>query len=242
MNLENVLKSYGLTNKQTSLYLACLGIGSASVYKIGQKVKIPRSTCYEVLESLKGLGLVTTFRKKKVIYYAAEEPKIFIKSLKEKIYNLERALPEFSAMFGGSKQQPTVRLYQGLENMKIIFQEVLDEADDIASFSSVEDLFIVFGSYWTEFVNKRIKKKIPVRAILTESARARQRKAIGTQELRKVKIISADYKHHGLIMIWQRKIAMFSFEKEMIALVIESHELARTQMAWFNFFWNMLPE
>lgn len=242
MNLENVLKSYGLTEKQASLYLACLGMDSASVYKIGQKVKIPRSTCYEVLESLKELGLVTTFRKKQVIYYAAEEPKIIINNLKEKINDLEKALPEFSAIYGGAKLRPTARLYQGLENMKTILQEILDEADEIIAFSSAEDHLAVFGAYWPEFVKKRIKKRIPVRTILTESAQARQRQAIGPRELRKVKIISADYKHHGLIMIWQDKIAMFSFEKEMIALVIESRELARTQRAWFNFFWNMLPE
>lgn len=242
MDLEKVLNNYGLNKKQASLYLACLGMDSASVYRISQKARLPRSTCYEVLETLKEMGLVTTFKRKKVIYYSAEEPRIIINKLKQKVHNLEKALPEFSAMFGGSKLKPTVRLYQGRENMKIIFEEILEEADEIVAFSSAEDHLTVFGDYWPDFVKERIRKKIPVRTILTESREARERKEIGPQELRKVKIIPADYKHHGLIMVWRKKISMFSFKKEMIALVIESQELARAQKAWFDYFWGMLPD
>ena len=65
MKLENVLKEYGLTEKQAKVYLACLGLDSSPVQKISDVSGLPRTTCYEVLDSLKLLGLISSFQKKK---------------------------------------------------------------------------------------------------------------------------------------------------------------------------------
>jgi len=239
MNLKKVLENYGLSKKQASLYLACLEMDSASVYKISQKAKLPRSTCYEVLESLRGIGLVTTFRKKNVIYYSAEDPKIIINNTKEKIKDLEKALPEFLAMFGSSKTQPTVRFYLGKSGMKIILEEILNEADEIKGFSSTE-LFNVLGDYWPNVIAKRTRKKIPAKILLEDSSKAEERKRLGPKELREVKIYPKKFKHSGIIMIWKNKIAMFSFKKDLMALIIESEELAYTQKMMFNYIWESI--
>ena len=45
-----------------------------------------------------------------------------------------------------------------------------------------------------------------------------------------VKIISKEYDYHGLIYVWGNKIAMFSFAKDLTAVVLESEELAK--IAW----------
>ena len=50
------------------------------------------------------------------------------------------------------------------------------------------------------------------------------------------------YDHHGMVLIWGDKITLFSFKKEIIALVIESKELAQTQRAMFNFIWDSLEK
>lgn len=242
MNLKKVLENYGLTEKQASVYLACLEMDSASVYRISKKVRIPRSTCYEVLEDLKEMGLVTTFRRKKVLYYAAEDLKIIINSTKEKIKELESALPEFSAMFGSSKLQPTVRFYQGQAGMKTILEEILNEATYIKGFVSAVDQFAVLGSVWPQFLKKRIGKKIKAMIIMTDSEKAQERKRLGEQELRQVKIMPKQYKHHVTMFICKRKTAIFSYKKEMMALVIESEEFSQAQEAIFDFNWDMLPE
>ena len=52
MRLEQTLKDYGLKEKQIKVYLACLQLGTGSVVKIAQKAGMPRSTVYEILESL----------------------------------------------------------------------------------------------------------------------------------------------------------------------------------------------
>jgi len=239
MNLINTLKDYGLSQKQAQIYLACLELGSSSVQKIGQKSNIARSTCYEVLESLKKRKLISTFKKRKVNYYSAEDPQKAIGLAREKVRVLEEALPQFRAIYGESKVMPTVRFYQGKEGMKIIFQEILDEAKkEILNYGSAQDLIEVMGSFWDYFLKERAKKKILARVILWESETAHQRKKLGQKELREVKIIPAEYKHHGQIVVWSDKVAMFSFKKDLTALVIESKEIAGAQKSAFNYIWN----
>lgn len=242
MDLKKILKDYGLSEKEASLYLSCLELGSASVYKIAKKAGLPRSTCYEILEDLKEKKLVSTYKQKKVIYYNAENPKEIIEQTKDKIKTLEDALPEFNAIYASAKNKPSVRFYQGKEGMKIILKEILAQAKEIKSFSSADDLFDVLGDYWPDFLKQRIKAKIPARIILVDSKKARERRERGPKELRETRIVSEKYTHHGLIIIWRDKIAKFSFKKELVALVIESKELAQTQEMMFNFIWDSVEK
>ncbi len=77
---------------------------------------------------------------------------------------------------------------------------------------------------------------------MRESAKARERKQLGPQQLRKVKIIPAKYEHHGITLIWNHKIAMFSFKENLEVVVIESRPLTAMQKASFDFIWNSLPD
>jgi sugar-specific transcriptional regulator TrmB len=208
MDLEKTLKNYGLSQKQAKIYLACLELGSASVAKISQKAGLARSTSYEVLESLKQQGLVSTFQKKKVQYFSAEEPQRVINLAQEKANLLEQALPQLRAIYGQAKVQPTVRFYQGKQGMKLILDEVLAEAKETLTFSSADDLFATL-EYFPEFVKKRLKRKIPARVILRDSKKARERQRLGPQELRQVKIIPPDYEYHGMIFVAKIQRTMF---------------------------------
>ncbi|MFH1457263.1 MAG: helix-turn-helix domain-containing protein [Patescibacteria group bacterium] len=237
MPLEKTLKNYGLNEKQAKVYLACLELGSSSVQKISQKSGLARSTCYEILESLHKLGAITTYKKKKVRYFSPEDPHKIVQATKDKIELFEDALPQLRALYRQAAHQPTVRFYQGQEQMKIILKEIIGEAKQIYSFNSIEDNLALFGNYWTKFVDQRIKKKIPVKVILFDSSQARQRQEKGLQELREVKIISDKYTHHSLMLIWGNKIAIFSLKKQLVALVIESDEIAETLKMMFEFMW-----
>ena len=241
MNLESILKDFGLTKRQAGLYLNCLELGSASAYKIAKKASLPRSTCYEELDDLKELGLVSTFRKKKVKYYSAEDPQKFIRTRKEKIEMFEEMLPQFNALYMSQKNKPQVRFYEGREGMKTVFNEMLtDQPREILGFSAVDDLFANLATFFPGFLKKRIKKKIAMKIIMRDTPLARERQQLGQSELRQVRLIPTAYQHHGITAIWKNKIAMFSFEKEMMALLIKSPTLAQTQKVMWQVIWDSL--
>lgn len=240
MKLDTILQKFGLTPKEASLYLAALELGSASVQKIASKAGVKRSTAYEVLEDLRFKGLVTTFLKKKIRYYSAEDPSQVVELAESRVDTLKQALPELNAILGKSRKRPSVRFYQGKEGIQQILRESINEATEICAFGSAADLFSEFENFSTFHVQERVKRKIPIRVILRDSLKARERQELGPKELREVKIVPDNYPFHGLIYIWKNKIAMFSFKDDYVAVVTESAELATMQHALFMNLWNSL--
>jgi sugar-specific transcriptional regulator TrmB len=242
MQIQEVLEYYGLNKKQAIIYLACLKLGSSSVYYIAENAKLPRTTCYEILEDLKDLGLVSTYKKKSVIYYSIEDPNEIIVNAKEKLNKLELAMPQLRSMYSNIKNKPTVRLFEGEVGMKKILQEINNEAKEVKGFSSAENLFSVVEDYLPIYRKERIKNKIPAKMLMPESPMARERQKIASSQLREVRILPESFKPDGLVVIWNDKVATFSFGKEMTALIITSKELAHTQTMMFDYIWNSLKE
>lgn len=239
MNLENILKNYGLTQKQAKIYLACLELGSGSVYKIGQKSGLPRSTCYEVLDNLKNIGLVTTFRKKNIQYFNAEDPRALIDKSQNQINLIENALPFFRSRYGNNKSTPSVRLYSGKEQIDLVLNEILNEADRLYAVSSADDLFKELD-FFPEFVKRRVSKKIPIQVILKKSPKAKQRQLIGQQELREVRIMPDQFEFQAMMYLWRDKTALLSLTGNLMALVIESKEINQLNQVMFNYMWQTL--
>lgn len=241
MYLEKLLENFNLNQKEAKTYLALLELGPQAVLRISQKTNLPRSTTYEILNSLKQKGLISIFRKKNIQHFTAEEPQKIIQRMKDKTDLLSKALPYFERMQYKDKNQPIVRFYQGKQEIKSVLEDILKGADELLSFTSAEDLFTSLEYYFPKFVQKRIKKKIPVRAILRASEKAKERKRLGKQQLRQVKIIPSDYEHHGSVLIWNKKMAILSLKDKFTAVVIESEELVQIQKATFNYIWDTLP-
>ncbi len=237
MYLEKSLVNYGLTKKQARTYLACLELGSSAVQRISQRAGLVRSTTYEVLESLRQKGLVSTFRKKNIKYFTAGEPQRIIEDMQSRTDLLKNDLPRLQALQYKTKNQPKVRFYQGKQGIKTVLNETL-EAHELVGFSSVEDLFTSLENYFPKFVEKRIKKKIPLKVIMRDSPESRKRKTLGREQLREVRIIPSQYQHHGGMLLWNDKMAMFSLRDELTAVIIESKELSAIQKTLFNFIWN----
>ena len=240
MNLEKVLITNGLSAPQAKLYLACLELGTSTAYKISRKTGTHRSSCYEILDNLKEKGLVSFFHKQGKKYFNAEDPRGIIFKTKENISLLEQALPQFNALYSTSKSRPAVRYHEGADSMKLVLEEVLNEAKEILVFGSVEDYFKNLEDYLPKFLAKRLELKIPIKSIFRDSPRARERKNLEREQLRESKILSTDYEHHGLTVIWGKKVAMSSFLKKEAVLVIKSEELAQMEKTKFYIIWDLL--
>lgn len=242
MALEKVLNEYGLKEKHARVYLACLELGSGSVLKISQKASLPRSTTEVILNALQEKGFVSSFKKRNARYFSTEDPKKIIANAKAKAELLEKALPEFRKLYARSNVIPTVRFYHGKEGMQKVLSEIIDDMPlELLSFSSYDDIVELLGKNFGSFVQKRREKNIPVRTILRDSLKARERARLGPKELRQVRLIAPQYEHHGLFFIWRHKVAMISLKTDWSVLIIESEEIAKSQKMLFEALWDSLP-
>jgi len=239
MNIDTTLKTFGLTDKEIKVYIACLGLGSASVYQISQKANLPRSTCYEVLEALAKHGLISSLLKKKVQYYSAEPPETLIYNLRQRTEQLQTIIPQLQVLYGQAETKPQVRFYEGRAAVASILNEFLNEASEQIAFSSTEE-FQVIGEVFKKYVDARVKRGIPAKVIMNDSPLAQQLKQSGSNELREVRILPKPYEHHNLIMVWNNKVAIFTLQKSYNVLITESEVVAGFYKMVFQFMWNSL--
>ena len=84
MEISEKLKEFGLNNKETDVYLACLELGESSVNEIAIKSNIKRTTIYDILESLIKKGLISQTQRGSKRKFFAEEPEKIKKIIERK--------------------------------------------------------------------------------------------------------------------------------------------------------------
>src|SRR5260221_13480563 len=68
------LCALGLTQKESTIYLALVETGSTTAYVLGKKVSAPRATIYFILDALADKGLVVRQKKGGTTLYSANPP------------------------------------------------------------------------------------------------------------------------------------------------------------------------
>ena len=97
MEIEEVLQSIGLENKEIKIYLALLGEPESTATKISKHTSIDRTFIYELLNKLIEKGLASYVIKNNIKYFSAVDPGVLLKNLEEKREQLKNILPELKA-------------------------------------------------------------------------------------------------------------------------------------------------
>ena len=236
-------QNFGISDKQTAVYIACLELSAATVYMISKKVNISRSSIYGILEELKKNNLVSSYKKNNILYFTAENPNNVIKIAEEKVKNLQDAIPQLTKLYNTAKKPSSVRVFHNTYGIKIVLNELLQEAEDFVAFSSPDEMFKALNKYWLDFISGRINKKIPYRIIFNQLPSADELQNLDVGPLiGKIKIIPPQFKYYESLMIWGNKVAMFSLKKEKFTTVIENNELSKLHRTFFDFIWSALDK
>ena len=63
MEIQVILKNFGLSEKEIAIYLSLIELGPSSVREISNKSKVNRGTTYDILKALIALGIVSYYNK-----------------------------------------------------------------------------------------------------------------------------------------------------------------------------------
>ena len=120
MDLKNVLKLYGLEEKQAAVYLELLNLGETTATKLAERTGIDRTLMYQLTDKLIEAGLASYIIKNNVRYFSAAAPEILLRKIHEKEEQIRLALPELKA-----RLQPLietkVETYRGREGINTLF-------------------------------------------------------------------------------------------------------------------------
>ena len=245
MDLKEVLEELGLTERQAKVYLATLELGESGISEIAQKAQIRRSGTYYLSESLVGGKLFYKTKKENKTYYSAVDPKTLLEQAKYKKQLLEQNFSEFQAIAKLATKKANIRIYEGIEGIKDAYKRSLKKKNAkmyaFSPFATAQKQAIFHGKEYLEwgldFIRKRAKRNIYVYDIAEDSPEARERKARDKQELRETLLVPKEqFPFTNEIDIFEDMVIIISY-KELIAIIIESKDIALTMKSIFKMSW-----
>ena len=246
MLLYETLEKFGLSSRESRVYLACLELGKANCQAIAKKAGLPRSTTYSVLEGLAKINLVFTYEKQKIRQYFAEDPQKVVNLSEESTQAIKSIFPELKSLYKTAKGRPRIKYYENLSAIKEMYSDILRQK------GLKEYLIIASESAWlhmdekwfAEFKKRRAAAKIKTRLILEDSPEARQRQEEAGKTFSEVKILPKDfiYEMGSGVYIFREKVIFLEYKKDLIAVEVQSKGIANMQRMMFEMVWKELDD
>jgi sugar-specific transcriptional regulator TrmB len=243
MNLEQNLQKIGLSEKEAALYLAGLQTGPATMQELVNSAHLKRATVYELVDSLKEKGLIKTVLKGKHKIYTAEDPQNIFPLIKQKENALHNIMGQLLAIQSHAGKKPSVRIYQGIEGIKEIYEDLLSKRADYIEVLSAKLPDEKIKEYWGgEYVERRIKKGNHVKVIAPNIPFYQELKLKDKFTLRETKLIPVEnFPFQNEVFAYNGKVAFITQEGDAsLGLVIESSDVFATLSLILNNFWNTI--
>lgn len=239
MNKENVLKRFGLTEKEIKVFLASLELGQTTVNEIAKKSNTFRTYCYDILKSLMDKGLVRYFIKSGVKYFETVEPEKLINILHEREDQIKEILPELKLLRAQTTEKPKVEFYEGKEGIKTIHEDIIKtKPKEVLVYGNTEKHYEIMQWYFPRYVKERVKNKIKARVITERTALTKEKiKSTEKEELRETRFFPEKFNFPTLKYIYKNKIAMISLGKNIIGVVTENEDLSKGEATAFELLW-----
>jgi sugar-specific transcriptional regulator TrmB len=229
---EDALRALGLRDKEISVYLACLQLGPSLAQEIASLSKTNRTSAYDLLDSLERQGFVGHVVSGGRRLYQAVEPMKLLDLLKEKEIMVQEALPSLSALAKSIVKKPNIEVFVGVKGVRSIFQDVLHNAKEVDTISSMKPALRLFKYSFPHFVKERVRRKIRVRLIIDKKP---------IDQHANYRLIKRTPKM--LVWLYSDRIAMISLEeKEPVGVLIHEKNFYETQKMLFDLLWESLPE
>jgi HTH-type transcriptional regulator, sugar sensing transcriptional regulator len=244
MSIEQTLKTYGLTDEETALYLAGLKTGEAPLARIAKNAGIKRPTAYSIAKSLEAKGLMGNFKMRSGLRFVASPPSTLAKQLERKKEEVEKILPELSALSGKLQTKPKITFYEGEEGYFTILEDSLETKNDvIRAIGSLGKIYEVVTEEYdhNHYIPTRVKNNTKYRALhfQWESAHIFTPEK-NAKELREQKFLPEKYMMPNYTLIYRNIVSIFTSKKEMIAIRIESEEIAESERKRFDLIWDLI--
>lgn len=242
MDTKEILKEYGLTEKEAELYLASVDLGTASITELAKKSNLKRPTTYIIIDELLKKHLLVKVPKGKKICYRPEHPKALKENLQEKVKQIEQLVPYLASLHEKSSQKPKIRFYEGKEKIHKVSEEIY-KAKEIWAVFSVDKFLSVFTEKESQhFFRILIRHGGIIYDLLENTQKAREfARAKHRFAVSEVKFLPKDIKFATDILVYGDKTALISFTN-LTATVIEDESIANIQKQLLQFVWNNLAQ
>lgn len=245
MNKEylNILKSIGLTENESEVYLAGIESGVGTVDNISRKTSLKRPNVYKIIDSLisKNLASVEFHGLKKL--YKMENPENLVTILKEKDQKLASILPELLNSYNRVPSTAEIKISYGLVNLKKIYTGLIEKHnphDYYYVISNLEKWKGLDDEFLQSFVDQRIKKDIHIKILSEKSEYASQMKQFERNFNQEVRFLPTSTSILTDTIITPKKLLIVSLGDPITIFEIENYYLINSNKSNFETIWELI--
>ncbi|HSW79579.1 MAG TPA: helix-turn-helix domain-containing protein [Candidatus Saccharimonadales bacterium] len=235
-----LLEQFGLSDKESALYIALLELGQADVAAIAKKADVKRPTAYVLLDTLREKGFVS-LQDGGSRQFQAEDPRKILAFERSKVAQLEKVLPGMLGLASTSELKPGTRFFSGKDGIKAVYEESLLQlaGSEMLAIGNAEAVERSIEDFQTWYIKRRAELGIPMRAIIPATPDGLKVAVRDAEELRETRLIEpGDFTEPVEVNIYGNKVSAVSFvENELIGVIIESKVLANVHRQIFELLW-----
>lgn len=238
---EEALKNADLTGKEAEIYLTLLRLGEVPIAAVLKETGSHPQVVYSTLKSLTEKGLVLSVERRGKRYVQAESPEILARRQHDKADQLDRLIPALQALTH-IPPESLVRVSRGPEAVQTLRFWELD------SLSAGETTYVLGGSgqayreamgeRYEEYDLVRIRKGIRRKMLSYESQKAYIEQHHSLKE-------SAEFRYlpdklfgvPSTTVLFKGTTAIIIWEKDPIIITIESLEVTKQYLHYFEELW-----
>ena len=243
LEFKRSLRTYGLTDKEIAVYLAVLGLDSATVREIALATKIKRTSVYLVADKLVTKSILGSYKAKYGTHYVASSPQSLLTRLEDIKTEIAGIIPQLEAIKKKDLHEPSVNFYRGKQGYLTVLNASLESySHEVLYLGSAEALNqIISEQYVTEkYIPERLKRKIVFKQIVFADSFSQDLKQKDDMELRKIKYLPESHAFEGNMLIFHNSVAYFSSRRELACVLIESQDIAKMEREKYRLLWERL--
>lgn len=247
-DVGKILNRIGLKDPEIKVYLTCLeNKQGLFVSEIAKKTGIKRSTVNLIIDRLTERNFITYHLDGSRKLFSAEPPESLLFHLEDSLSDLRGLIPLLRITSGGDKKTK-IRFFEGKEGVEKIYTDTLltlkinrDPKKELLAISSGADVYDLIPEHRKQFINKRVKERIPIRWIAPEDKISRKLDETSAKEFRQMKFFDKrKYQFNIEIDVYADKIALISLSGERNGVIIENKSLAESFRSLFNLLWDSI--
>lgn len=238
------LEEYGLSPKESQIYIITLTLGTAPASSIARHSNLKRVTTYAILQDLVQKWFISSLSKNNVSYFSAVHPSVLHEKLAHKLEKFGDLVPQLLAVSQQYNTQFKVEYFDGFEGMKHLYNKLLHKENImVRSFLGVHDFNSDFLDYlYKEFVPTRVRNKVSVQTIVSGwQGNEVYQKKLNKKTLNETKMVKHSwFDLRGEIVMYDNDKVLFALfnKEEMSGIHIVSKQLFTTLRSIFDLIWD----
>ena len=234
----------GFSANEAKIYLAALELGVSPAQRIGDKAGSNRATTYAVLKSLIKKGLITSVNIDSIQHFRAEAPQSILtlfelqqRELEKRKQNAYQIIQRLQVFHNTEGAKPKIRYFErvtGLRAMQAEYEMLDEDMIQIVGFDTLKKLYD--PSINGEHAQELKRKDRHVKTIIVTRDNVSHLDQLDNFEYIIVDPDVVSIK--GEMTVCGDRVVMFSYSSSIIAVEIQSKEIADTARATLELAWN----